>query len=284
VTKSTKALDAALARIPNRRRRTVDAEPDQKKVQEALGAMSRLKQTFKQGENRYGEYGRNTQAAYERWAKTYKELTGKEAPHIYDSAGGSGLDAALRLIPDRRRSRTFGLRSGLDAVLARTSRGRDEGPHGSLSESEKAAAGREGSEHRENEPEGVFLEPGEKKYPVKVKRDGEWKYDRGLLVAAAREARMHGHEALAKRADAIRSKEFGGASDKLDAALRMIPDRRRARDAGLQSSYNIGLWTITEKRNGLWEVSARRGETYVKTSQAEAEAFAKLYPSGKVGL
>src|SRR6185437_14740229 len=31
--------------------------------------------------------------------------------------------------------------------------------------------------------------------------------------AAAREARMHGHEELAERADAIRKREFGGADD-----------------------------------------------------------------------
>jgi hypothetical protein len=55
-----------------------------KKVQEALSSMARLRQTFKQGYNRYGSYGKNVSDAYDRWAKTYKELTGKDAPSIYD--------------------------------------------------------------------------------------------------------------------------------------------------------------------------------------------------------
>ncbi len=84
---------------------------------------------------------------------------------------------------------------------------------GALTERERESAGRESSAHRQAEPEDVFLLPGERKYPVKVERDGKWTYDRGLLLAAAREARMHGHSDLADRADAIRAREFGGASD-----------------------------------------------------------------------
>jgi hypothetical protein len=61
-----------------------DAESSDKRAQEALGAMSRLRNTFKQGDNRFGEYGRNVKAAYDRWVATYKELTGKSAPGIYD--------------------------------------------------------------------------------------------------------------------------------------------------------------------------------------------------------
>ncbi len=58
---------------------------------------------------------------------------------------------------------------------------------------------------REEMPPGAFLEPESMKYPVKRKSSkGEWKYDHGLLLAAAREARMHGHESLAERADHIR--------------------------------------------------------------------------------
>lgn len=95
---------------------------------------------------------------------------------------------------------------------------------GKLSAAEREAAGRENSQHREDEPEGVFLEPGDRKYPVKVKRDGEWKYDRGLLLAAAREARMHGHEDLAKRADEIQEREFGSAND---MALDRSPENRQ---------------------------------------------------------
>lgn len=64
--------------------------------------------------------------------------------------------------------------------------------------------------HRENVPKGVYLEPDQEKYPVMVKRNGKYVYDEHLLMAAAREARMHGHEELARRADEIRNREFGG--------------------------------------------------------------------------
>lgn len=80
---------------------------------------------------------------------------------------------------------------------------------GHLSETTRAAIGREGSARRAKLPEGDFLLPGEKKYPVK--RDG--KYDRNLLLAAAREARMHGRGDLARRADALRAREFGAEDE-----------------------------------------------------------------------
>lgn len=60
-----------------------------------------------------------------------------------------------------------------------------------------------------DESANVFLEPASRKYPVKEKEGGEWKWSRKLLLAAAREARMHGDELLAKRADEIRAREFG---------------------------------------------------------------------------
>ncbi len=68
-------------------------------------------------------------------------------------------------------------------------------------------------------PESAFLQPAERKYPVKEKTDGEWSYDRDLLLAAAREARMHGHADIAARADAIRKREFGSAKAAEDAAI-----------------------------------------------------------------
>ena len=84
---------------------------------------------------------------------------------------------------------------------------------GALSESKREQVGGVGSEHREEMPDDVFLEPGSKKYPVKARHNGAWKYDRELLLAAAREARMHHHDELASRADEIRRREFGGAED-----------------------------------------------------------------------
>lgn len=78
--------------------------------------------------------------------------------------------------------------------------------HGKLSGSMRAKIGRVGSEKREEEPEGVFLEPKSRKYPVKIKSKGEWRYSPSLLLAAARRARMEGNESLAAHADSIREK------------------------------------------------------------------------------
>ena len=78
---------------------------------------------------------------------------------------------------------------------------------GKFSERDKEAASSH-VQHRRDMPESAFLLPAERKYPVKEKRSGKWRYDRDLLLGAAREARMHGHEELAKRADAIRQREF----------------------------------------------------------------------------
>lgn len=92
-----------------------------------------------------------------------------------------------------------------------------EDPSGKLNEKERAEANRDPKE-REEMPGGAFLEPESRKYPVKSKQGGAWKYDRNLLLAAAREARIHGHEDLASRADAIRKREFGEAQDLADTS------------------------------------------------------------------
>ena len=86
-------------------------------------------------------------------------------------------------------------------------------PHGELKPGLREKIGRPGSEERRDDPASVFLEPGSKKYPVKLKEDGEWKYNKNLLLAAARRARMEGDESLAQRADAIREREFGGGKE-----------------------------------------------------------------------
>jgi 8-oxo-dGTP pyrophosphatase MutT (NUDIX family)/preprotein translocase subunit Sec61beta len=105
-----------------------------------------------------------------------------------------------------------GVRATIEKVMEEGARDVHD-PSGRLSETTRRDIGREGSEHREEMPAGAFLEPGERKYPVKEQRDGEWKYTRNLLLAAAREARMHGHEDIAHRADEIRAREFGEAED-----------------------------------------------------------------------
>jgi 8-oxo-dGTP pyrophosphatase MutT (NUDIX family) len=80
--------------------------------------------------------------------------------------------------------------------------------HGKLTEQERAEADRNHGE-REDMPGHVFLEESQRKYPVKKREGGEWKYSSNLLLAAARRARMQGREDLAKRADSIRAREFG---------------------------------------------------------------------------
>ena len=132
-------------------------------------------------------------------------------------------------------------------------------PTGHITEQERSEADK-GHSDREEMPEDVFLEPGKRKYPVREKHDGEWVYSRNLLLAAAREARMHGHESLAARADAIRRREFKGeAEDKcapaMDAAIALALDRDTNRnidgDGHLRVKHNL----LTRA-----EVSPYRGE------------------------
>lgn len=77
---------------------------------------------------------------------------------------------------------------------------------GKLSHHMRKQIGRVGSQHREDMPADAFLLGKERKYPVKVKRGGQWKYSPKLLLAAAREARMQGRDDLAKQADGIRDR------------------------------------------------------------------------------
>lgn len=104
------------------------------------------------------------------------------------------------------------------AAIAYKHAGKDvKDPSGKLNEKERAEANRDPKE-REEMPGSAFLEPASRKYPVKSKQRGAWKYDRNLLLAAAREARMHGHEDLANRADAIRKREFEKGEDREETA------------------------------------------------------------------
>jgi hypothetical protein len=61
-----------------------DARHFDKKIAEHEGAMGRLRDTFHVGQNRYGEYGNNTRAAFDRHAKEHARLTGLPARNIYD--------------------------------------------------------------------------------------------------------------------------------------------------------------------------------------------------------
>lgn len=84
-------------------------------------------------------------------------------------------------------------------------------PTGKLSETTREDI--DSNTHREDMPASAFLLPSERKYPVKEHRDGAWKYTRNLLLGAARRARMEGRTDLARRADAIREREFGKSED-----------------------------------------------------------------------
>lgn len=57
---------------------------DRRRLEEAQASMVRLRRTFHQGDNRFGEYGRNCREAFERHARVYVELTGNAKPSIYD--------------------------------------------------------------------------------------------------------------------------------------------------------------------------------------------------------
>jgi len=86
-----------------------------------------------------------------------------------------------------------------------------------------------GSEAREEMPEDVFLQPGERKYPVKKKHNGAWVYNRELLISAAREARAHGHEDIANKADHLRKLRFGEESESRGDANKTFPTLEKAR-------------------------------------------------------
>jgi hypothetical protein len=104
-----------------------------------------------------------------------------------------------------------------------------EKAEGKLTKTEREGIGRPGSEEREDMPEGVFLKPGTKTYPVKEKKNGRWVYDRELLLAAARRARLNKDEALAAHADKIREREFESKTD----AERDLPGSGTTGSAGV---------------------------------------------------
>lgn len=109
--------------------------------------------------------------------------------------------------------------------------------------------GEVGSEFRKEEPEDTFLQPGERKYPVK--KDGV--YSKELLISAASEARAHGHEDIANKADHIRSMKFGGGEAKSDADG--IDEGYILRSARKQGATGTMLSTAWLKQQGVREQS-----------------------------
>ncbi|HET8550890.1 MAG TPA: hypothetical protein VFM97_00250 [Gammaproteobacteria bacterium] len=75
-----------------------------------------------------------------------------------------------------------------------------------LSDTMRSKIGHVGGEKREKMPASVFLLGKERKYPVKVKRNGKYVYSPKLLTAAAKRARMEGRDDLAERAERIRQR------------------------------------------------------------------------------
>ena len=67
----------------------------------------------------------------------------------------------------------------------------------------------QGTKKREAMPASAFLDSKNKKYPYKVKRDGEWEPSKaGLRAAKSRAAQQH-KTALVKKADNIMARNFG---------------------------------------------------------------------------
>jgi 8-oxo-dGTP pyrophosphatase MutT (NUDIX family) len=104
-----------------------------------------------------------------------------------------------------------GLHPEARKTLDRLREARDQDPSGKLSKTTRKEI--DSPEHREDMPASAFLGP-DRSYPAKEKNDkGEWAYTRNLLLASARRARMQGRTDIARRADAIREREFWPGED-----------------------------------------------------------------------
>ena len=108
----------------------------------------------------------------------------------------------------------------------------------------------------------MFLEPGARKYPVKVKRDGAWKYDKDLLLAAARRARQQGNDALASRADKIREREFEA---KADAAGR--GEHHTAHEARAKASYEAAEKALKSGNHGEYDRLWAAGDKHMEQAR-----------------
>jgi len=63
--------------------------------------------------------------------------------------------------------------------------------------------------NREKYPSHVFLLPKQRKFPVKVYRNGKWVYSKKLLKAALGRAEQHNYPQVAAAARRILKREFG---------------------------------------------------------------------------
>lgn len=116
--------------------------------------------------------------------------------------------------------------------------------NGKLNEKERDEADKDHAA-REEMPATAFLEGESRKYPVKTKQDGEWKYDRDLLLAAEREAEMHGHQDLAAKAKRIREHLDSLASDgKISEGLAL--DRASMRRTDADGRLHVAITNISK--------------------------------------
>lgn len=163
-----------------------------------------------------GEFSSEGSAAGSGWSRREEgDLGGRRAGASHE--GSSWRESELQDYADEKPS-------GVDALTERQT------AEGKLSDRQESAMGSVGSRKREEMPPDVFLEPAGRKYPVKEKAAGGWKFNRKLLLAAARRARMNGNEALAARADKVRGREFGGDVAATDSALKLALDKDTVRE------------------------------------------------------
>lgn len=170
---------------------------------------------------------------------------------------------------------------GVAALFERAMGGQDEGTEtreeheGKLSEHTREHIGTVGSKQREGLPDSDFLEPASKKYPVR--KDG--KYDRSLLLAAAREARAHGHEDLAGRADAIRAREFGS-----DAGDEIIHDPDTGQFTSSQRTAHKHLTAAGHEFHGTTQRKTSSGLSPVNTYRHPKSEITTRVHSGGGGI
>jgi hypothetical protein len=151
------------------------------------------------------------------------ELRAQRAKLAADAPAAKTLDASIALLASK--VETAPASNGAASSVSQSDppgdsdedgdEGGDDPPAdltGKLTAAERGAAGegKGATAEREGELASNFLDPDKRRYPVKVKRDGKWIYDRDLLLAAARDARKRNppEPKIADQADAIREREF----------------------------------------------------------------------------
>lgn len=111
----------------------------------------------------------------------------------------------------------------------------EENPHGKLSKETREEV--DSTKHREDMPEDAFLGP-HRSYPVKEKRDGQWKYTKDLLEAAERRAVSQNRKDIASRAHSLLEKNFGIGKDESFEKL----EHSLAHRKGVTNAKSLAAW------------------------------------------